>query len=82
MADLTRRRFVTNSAGAVAGMTAIGALAAAQSEAEDGAARSEPVVAYVSNPRKGEISVMSGKREVTIRDRKLAERIVRSARTR
>jgi hypothetical protein len=38
------------------------------------------VVAYVSNPRKGEISVMSGEREVTVRDRKLAASIVRAGR--
>ena len=80
MADLTRRRFVKDSAGTVAGMTAIGALAAAQAEAHEHAAGSEPVVAWVRNPRKGEISVMSGKREVRIRDRKLAAQIVRSAR--
>jgi hypothetical protein len=38
------------------------------------------VVAYVSNPRKGEISVMTGKREVTVRDPKLAASIVRAGR--
>ena len=80
MADLTRRRFVKNSAGAVAGMTAIGAVVAAQSEADESETGSEPVVAYVSDPRKGEISVMSGEREVKVRDRKLARQIVRSAR--
>jgi hypothetical protein len=78
--DLTRRRFMRDSAGAVAGVTAIGALVAVQAEADEDAAGSEPVVAYVSDPRKGEISVMSGDREVRIRDRKLAAQIVRSAR--
>jgi nitrous oxide reductase len=77
MSDLTRRGFVTRSAGAAAGMTAIGALVAQEAEA-DVAAGSEPVVAYVSDPGKGEISVMSGDREVTVRDRKLAARIVRA----
>jgi hypothetical protein len=77
---LTRRRFVKNSAGAVAGMTAIGALAAADAAADERVAGSEPVVAYVSDPRTGEISVMSGEREVTIRDRRLAAQIVRNAR--
>jgi hypothetical protein len=77
MSDLTRRGFVKSSAGAAAGMTAIGALVAQQADAE-AVAGSEPVVAYVSNPGKGEISVMSGDREVTVRDPKLAARIVRA----
>jgi hypothetical protein len=80
VSDLTRRRFVKNSAGTMAGAAGIGALIAAQAEADESIAGSEPVVAYVSDPRKGEISVMAGEREVTVRDRKLAARIVRSAR--
>lgn len=77
MSDLTRRGFVKSSAGAAAGMTAIGALVAQQADA-DAVAGSEPVVAYVSDPGKGEISVMTGEREVTVRDPKLAARIVRA----
>ena len=75
----TRRGFVKNSAAAAAGMTVVGALVAEQSDAK-AVAKSEPVVAFVSNPRKGEISVMSGEREVTVRDRKLAASIVRAGR--
>jgi anaerobic selenocysteine-containing dehydrogenase len=78
MSKLTRRGFVKNSAGAAAGMTAIGALVAQQADA-DTVNGAEPVVAYVSNPGKGEISVMTGDREVTVRDSKLAARIVRAA---
>jgi hypothetical protein len=78
--DLTRRAFVTNSAGAAAGMTAIGALLAEQARADGGAAGTHPVLAYVSDPSKGEISVMSGDREVTLHDPKLAAQIVRAAR--
>jgi hypothetical protein len=37
------------------------------------------VVAYVKNPQDGEISVMSGDREVIVRDRKLAAKIARAA---
>jgi hypothetical protein len=80
VSDLTRRRFVKNSAGAVAGMTAIGAVVAAQAEADERLDGHEPVVAYVSDPGKGEISVMTGDREVTVRDRKLAAQIIRKAR--
>jgi hypothetical protein len=78
MSHLTRRGFVKNSAGAAAGMTAIGAIVAQQADA-DAVAGSEPVVAYVSDPGNGEISVMTGDREVTVRDTKLAARIVRAA---
>jgi hypothetical protein len=82
MSDLTRRGFVRNSAGAAAGMTVIGALAATQAEAKaDGVpAGSDPVVAYVKDPSTGEISVMSGDREVNVKDRKLAAQIARAAR--
>jgi hypothetical protein len=78
--DLTRRRFVKNSAGSMAGMTAIGALVAEQAHADADLTGAEPVVAYVSDPAKGEISVMSGDREVIVRDRKLAAEIVRKSR--
>jgi hypothetical protein len=80
MTDLTRRGFVKNSAGAAAGMTVIGALVADEADADGAPAGTEPVVAYVSDPAKGEISVMSGDREVAVRDRKLAARIARAAR--
>jgi hypothetical protein len=80
MTDLTRRGFVKNSAGAAAGMTVIGALVADEADARGAPPGSEPVVAYVSDPAKGEISVMTGDREVTVHDRKLAARITRAAR--
>jgi hypothetical protein len=78
MSDLTRRRFVRNSAATTAGMTAIGALLAEHADAHPGAPGSQPVVAYVRDPRKGEISVMTGDREVTVHDPKLAARIARA----
>jgi hypothetical protein len=80
VSDLTRRNFVRNSAISAAGMTAIGAIAADAAAADDSAVGSEPVVAYVSDPSKGEISVMKGDREVKLRDRKLARDISRAAR--
>jgi hypothetical protein len=79
MNSVTRRGFVKNSAAAAAGMTAVGAIVAQQADA-DVVSEAEPVVAYVSNPRKGEISVMTGKHEVTVRDPKLAASIVRAGR--
>jgi hypothetical protein len=80
MSDLTRRGFVKTTAGAAAGMTAIGALVTGQAEADAHVTGSDPVVAYVKDPRTGEISVMSGDREVSVRDPKLAARIARAAR--
>jgi hypothetical protein len=80
VSDLVRRDFVKNSALTAAGMTVIGAIAADIASADSGAAGSEPVVAYVSDPSKGEISVMKGEREVKLRDRKLARDISRAAR--
>ncbi len=79
MSDLTRRGFVRSSAGAAAGITVIGALGVGEADAKARAAGSHPVVAYVRDPRSGEISVMSGDREVTVRDRKLAAQIARAA---
>jgi hypothetical protein len=80
VSDLVRRDFVKNSALTAAGMTVIGAIAADIASADSGAAGSEPVVAYVSDPSKGEISVMKGEREVKLRDRRLARDISRAVR--
>jgi hypothetical protein len=85
MTELTRRAFVARSAGTAAGMTAIGALVTDQAQADGHAhpvadAHRHPVVAYVRDARKGEVSLMSGDREVTVRDRKLAAQITRAAR--
>ncbi len=80
MSDVTRRGFVKTSAGAAAGITAIGAIVASQAEANAGPPGSDPVVAYIKDPRKGEITVMSGNREVSIHDPKLAAQIARATR--
>jgi hypothetical protein len=67
----TRRAFVKRSATAAVGATVLGALMAGEADAST----SEPVVAYVHD---GQISIMTGEREVTVRDRKLAAQIVRA----
>jgi hypothetical protein len=74
--EITRLGFVKSSAKAIAGAAAVGAVEAAPAEAH---VTTKPVVAYVKNPRKGEISLMSGDREVTVRDRALAAKIARAA---
>jgi hypothetical protein len=79
MSDLTRRGFVKNSAAATAGITVLGALLADPAGAHSGEPGSQAVVAYVRDPSKGDISVLSGDREVHITDRKLAAAIARAA---
>jgi hypothetical protein len=68
-----------SSVGAAAGVTGIGALVSSQADAAQGPVGSESVVAYVKDPSSGEVSVMSGDREVIVRDPKLAARIARAA---
>jgi hypothetical protein len=77
--ELTRAGFVKSSAAAVIGASAIGAIASAAAEADEHPGN-QPVVAYIKNPSKGEISVMSGEREVVLRDRRLAARLARQVR--
>ena len=78
MSDSTRRGFVKSSAAAAAGVTVVGGLLADHADA-DAAAGSEPIVAYIREPRTGEISVMAGERQVKLHDRKIAARIARAA---
>lgn len=79
MSGSTRRVFVKRSATAAAGMTLVGAMVAEEADAK-AVAGSGPLVAYVRDPRSGEISVMAGERRVRVRDRKLAAQIARAAR--
>ncbi len=91
MAELSRRTFLRRaSVGAVAGAGALGAIAggaptralarglreAANPAETDG---TEPVVAYVSDAGRGEVTIMVGTREVTHRDPDLVRRIRRAA---
>jgi hypothetical protein len=80
VSELTRLGFIKSSATAAAGMTVLGGIVAAEAEAKAGPVGKEPVLAYVKDPSNGVIAVMSGDREVTVRDEKLAARIARAAR--
>ena len=77
--ELTRLGFIKSSASAAAGLTVLGGLAAGQAEAKAAEVSKEPVVAYLKDPSSGVIAVMSGDREVTVRDEKLAARIAQAA---
>lgn len=79
MSDTTRRAFVQRSAATAAGMTIVGAFMAEDADAK-AAAKSGPVVAYISKPANGEIVLMHGKHQVKLRNRKLAAQIARAAR--
>jgi hypothetical protein len=83
---VTRLSFIKASAGVAAGVAAAGVPAVALSR-EDGReipqpdtpAPQEPVMAYVHDAERGEVTVMSGTREVTYRDRALAKRLMAAA---
>jgi len=84
---MTRLSFLKASAGAAAGVAAItvpGAAAAAGEPAgvpTHPSARTprEPVVAYLRHAGRGEVTVVSGTREITYRDRALARRLMKAA---
>jgi hypothetical protein len=80
MSDLTRRRFVKNSAAATAGATMLGALLAEGALAKPGPHGGEQMIAWVRDSAHGDISLLVGEREVRIRDQGLAARIARAAR--
>ncbi len=90
MPDLTRRRFlqtgVATGAASIGTLTlgsgiAAAALAAAGVTATDVLAKSngEPLVAYVRDPRRGELSIVVGAREIAVRDPELVGRLLRAA---
>ena len=83
MAKVSRRGFLT-TAGAVTGAAALSAAtagpklvaAAADAAAPGGPLPEETVVAYVRNPKSGQLRLMVGEREVDVKDRALVQRIV------
>lgn len=87
MSDTSRRSFLAG-AGVVAGVATATALvpvgnAFASKSSDDnapkGEANTETLVAYVKDAKSGQISVMSGDREVVITDRKLAQKLAHLA---
>jgi len=84
---VTRLSFLKASAGAAAGAAAIGVPAAAALAGEkkgeiaepSSPNPQEPVMAYVRDAERGEVTVMSGTNETTYRDRSLAKRLLDAA---
>ena len=84
MTDATRRGLLI-MAGAGAAAVGVAAVAPAAGEATPKITRpgrastaSGPLVAYVRDPRKGNVSVMVGEREVVVHDPELVARLTRA----
>jgi hypothetical protein len=86
MESLSRRKLLA-SAGVATGTAAMAAAPAVAAAAFDGGEVTdpsgppprEPVVAYVRDEARGEVTVMSGTRETTYRDPALAKRLLKAA---
>jgi len=86
---VTRLSFIKTSAGAAAGAAAIGVPAAAALSSDQPAVVAdpktptppEPVVAYVRDAERGEVTVVAGTSETTYRDRALVKRLLAAAPT-
>jgi hypothetical protein len=83
---VSRLSFIKASAGVAAGAAAIGVPAAIRSEERGSAvakpasaAPQEPVMAYVHDARRYEVTVMWGERERTYRDPALVKRLLAAA---
>jgi hypothetical protein len=87
MTDASRRNFllIAGAGAAAVGTAVVAPTAAAAVPRREKAANSEgtqlpdgadaPMVAYIKNPKTGELSVMSGEREVVVHDRELVARL-------
>lgn len=82
MPEVTRRGFIATTVGTAAGVTGIGAVAAAAVPHLKGAASvppatatGEPLVAYVRDGSRGELSLMVGTRELSLHDPALVRRL-------
>ena len=81
MGDTSRRKFLAATgagvaAGAVVGISGSAAEAATTRRRD---AATEPVVAYVQDPRAGVLHLMVGEREVIVEDHDLVSRILNAA---
>ena len=92
MREVTRRLFLRRSAGVAGGAAIVGApavLAETASARGPDAARvlrrpsrgvpREPVIAYVRDARRGEVTIVAGRRETTYRDHDLVRRLLAAA---
>lgn len=79
MSSTSRRKFLAAAgAGAAAGTVGLTEAANASTQRRPDSAV-EPVVALVPDPRSDEVRLMLGEREVVVRDRDLAVRLLNAA---
>jgi hypothetical protein len=86
MSNLSRRSFL-KTAGVATGAAIVGGVPAAAAATEGApepvtspsAMQHEPLVAYVRDASKGEVTVVSGLQETTFRDHALVKRITQAA---
>jgi hypothetical protein len=81
MSDTSRRKFLA-AAGAGTAATAVVSLSGGTANAvtaRGSDAATEPVVAYVQNPKAGVLQLMVGEREVIVEDHDLVARILNAA---
>jgi secreted PhoX family phosphatase len=83
MSDVSRRTFLAGAGATAAAVTAgvvlpEAALAAGR-EATQGEASTSTLVVHVTDAKSGRLTVLSGDREVTVIDRRLAQRLARLA---
>ncbi len=81
MSDTSRRKFLA-AAGAGTAATAVVSLSGGTANAMTARGRdaaTEPVVAYVQDPRAGVLHLMVGEREVIVEDHDLVARILNAA---
>jgi hypothetical protein len=84
--EMNRRSFVKRAGVAVSGAAALGVVGAPLASAEpqamettpSGRVPAEPVVAYVRDAKRGEVTVVSGTSEKTFRDPALVKRMVKA----
>jgi hypothetical protein len=84
MSDVSRRTFLAGVGATAAAVTAgavlpEAALAATRDAGPEGDASTSTLVVHVKNAATGELTVLSGDREVTVTDRRLAQRLARLA---
>ena len=81
MGDTSRRKFLAATGAGVAAGAVVG-ISGSASEAATARRRNaatEPVVAYVQDPRAGVLHLMVGEREVIVEDHDLVARILNAA---
>ncbi|MGA9747437.1 MAG: twin-arginine translocation signal domain-containing protein [Nocardioides sp.] len=79
MQDTTRRRFLGATGAGAAAVAVAPATAYAKESVRSRNSADEPVVAYISDAKSDEVTLLVGEREVVVRDRDLATRILNAA---